>query len=273
MTDTAAAPISPSTGTEALQTAPASSPTLPSVDAGSSPTVPVETPVAQVAPAVEAAPAPASPTETLIAASAPVEPAKQDNAAPVEGTQTESAPVEQPAPAEVPLPSYEAFTLPEGFVADTDLMKNFSDKLAKFEVSSKADHKAMQEFGQELINEYTANMEKAAKGFADSQKSAWDDIQKGWNTTLQADTELGGANLEKTKQNINRVIGRFGGTQQEIAEFKQFVDETGLGNHPTLVRYFSRMGSFLSEGKMVPAVKPVPSTPAKGPERFYGKQK
>ena len=70
---------------------------------------------------------------------------------------------------------------------------------------------------------------------------------KGWLDDAKADKEIGGENFTKNAELSYRVIEKFG-----TKEFKKALEDTGLGNHPELVRVFVKIGQAMGPDKFLP---------------------
>jgi hypothetical protein len=75
--------------------------------------------------------------------------------------------------------------------------------------------------------------------------AAFEAQQKAWVSEVTADKELGGANLEASTKIAQRAVERFGSPA-----IKQLLNESGLGNHPELVRMFHRIGKAVAEDRV-----------------------
>ena len=80
---------------------------------------------------------------------------------------------------------------------------------------------------------------------------AWNDQQAAWQAEIQADPELGGANLQKTIAGIGQLMDRFG-----TPEIRAAFDSTGAGNNPHIVRFLSTLVSQLKEPAPIPPGAP-----------------
>ena len=67
-----------------------------------------------------------------------------------------------------------------------------------------------------------------------------------WLNATKADTEIGGANLDTSVKHAQSAIARFGSP-----ELKSFLDLSGAGSHPELVRAFARIGKAMAEDVIV----------------------
>lgn len=85
-----------------------------------------------------------------------------------------------------------------------------------------------------------------------------------WPNAAKADKELGGENFEKNVEIAKRAIDKFGSP-----DFKKTLNETGLGNHPELLRTFVRVGKMLTNDEFVQGGKEVPSEKESPAEAIY----
>jgi hypothetical protein len=74
-----------------------------------------------------------------------------------------------------------------------------------------------------------------------------------WEKQVREDKDLGGAKLDTTLSLVDRALGKFGAPSvkdeqgKETNEFRLLMNETGLGDHPVLVRMFSEIGKLVGE--------------------------
>lgn len=86
----------------------------------------------------------------------------------------------------------------------------------------------------------------AIASYVESQKAAVAEKQKAWIESVKTDKEIGGDGLGKNVEMAKRVIDRYGSDA-----FRQALNESGLGNHPELVRLLVRVGKAMSEDQLV----------------------
>lgn len=67
-----------------------------------------------------------------------------------------------------------------------------------------------------------------------------------WLGAVKSDPEIGGANLDTSVKHAQSAIARFGSP-----ELKSFLDLSGAGSHPELVRAFARIGKAMAEDVIV----------------------
>lgn len=120
--------------------------------------------------------------------------------------------------------------LPEGVKADEAALGRFK-ALAK--ESGLDSPKA-----QKLYDFYLETQREAAKAL-DAEISQ---TQKDWAKQLRADPEIGGPALKANFQVAVKAVEKFA-----TPELKAYLQESGLGGHPEIVRLFNRIGKAISE--------------------------
>jgi hypothetical protein len=86
-----------------------------------------------------------------------------------------------------------------------------------------------------------------------------------WLDELKADKELGGENLAANVEPARRLLDKFGSNA-----LKKTLDETGLGNHPELVRLLAGIAKAVGPDKLVLAGSEGGQTRKSVEELFYG---
>lgn len=114
----------------------------------------------------------------------------------------------------------------------------------------------MREFGvpddraQDFINQaapvITGMIERAVNAGAEQAQQNRAELIRGWADEVQNDPTYGGANLGRTQAEAARVMDAlFPDT------FRSFLKETGLGNHPDMVRGMARVAQVTQEGDFI----------------------
>lgn len=218
-------------------------------DATVTPTLPT-TP--EVIPPVTTPEIPATPsgeTGTLLT-TPPAEVPKVEGEAP---KPAEPAKVEEKPPAFV----LTDLKLPEGVPADDPQLTQFS-KIA-------ADHNIPTAAAQELVNMF----QTSAQGFVKANQDAWTDVNKTWTKEIEADPNIGGANLHtKTLPAISKMLDSVAGPELGL-EVRKALNLTGAGNNPAIVRLFAKMAAAFSEGSYVQGGAASSTKPAPGAEAMY----
>ena len=228
-------------------------------------------PVVVAAPVVETAPvAPAVETAAPVVDAAPVVEAAPEAAKPllaepeapkVEGADATVVEAPKTEAEAVVLPKYE-FKLPEGAQTDNPIFQSFQAKLGEFQNFSKAEQAAVQKFGQEMLDMHIADVKSVVES---ANKSAWDwfnNRNKEWLETAKKDTAIGGEQWDKTISTAQQAISLYGGNKAQQLETAKLFQETGVENHPALLRFLSNITKIAAkEGT------PVTSQPAPAPKQ------
>lgn len=163
------------------------------------------------------------------------------------------------ADAAAGLPEKYELTAPEGFEAiDAEMVEAADPILRDLKLSNEDAQKLMPLAGQ-LVQR--AN-ERAQQGIATQAATQ----RKEWADAFEADPAIGGARKAETLQNAARAFDHYGVKPGE--GLRQLLDESGLGNHPDLIRFVSNVGRDLGEASFE---RGDPVTAPKTPERvLYG---
>ncbi|MHA3808593.1 peptidase [Enterobacter bugandensis] len=194
-----------------------------------------------------AAPAPSEPAAPAADAPAPAaDPAKPEGDKPQPGTEGDKPQEEKPAdgdkPADKPeeeqkqegAPEKYEFKPAEGQELDTEALKDFEPVARDLNLTN--------EQAQKLVDAYP----KILAGVQQRQAEAWQKQTEGWAETVKADKEIGGDKLTANLSAAQRALDQFG-----APELKEYLNATGLGNHPDLVKTFVKIGKAMSEDGMV----------------------
>lgn len=209
---------------------------------------PAPTPVveaAPIAPIVEAAPVVETPAPIVEAApviepivEAPKPLLSPEEKKPVDG-EVKSGDVKV-EPEVVVSPIYE-FSLPEEATKDNPVFQAFTEKLGQFQTLHNVGHDDVQKFGQEMIDIQIQNV----KDIMESQnKSSWDwfnNRNKEWLENAKKDSKIGGENWDQTVNSAQQAISLYGGTKAEQIETAKLLQETGVENHPAILRFLANI--------------------------------
>lgn len=169
----------------------------------------------------------------------------ENNPAPVETpTSTEETKTDAPQGA----PEKYEFSLPEGFALDAEIGDEFS-ALAK-------EMNLPQEKAQALLDLATKNMQR----IAEAQQTAQAQIAQQWHTESLADKEFGGAMLKENLALAERAINQFN------PELYNVLKQSGMGNHPEVIRFAYRVGKAIAEDRIETSGGDAPSV--QPPERI-----
>ena len=212
------------------------------------------------------APAPAVETKTdAKAADSPKkeEPAKPDDPGKTEVKEDAATDPAKEATAIAPpaLVSLEDIKLPEGLKLADEPSKAFLETLNKADLAPK-------DRAQGLIDLHIKEINRVAEEAAKHQRKVWDDTNNEWKDRTR----------KEFPNNLNTVLGRGKALIEEYAganapELFQFLDYTGAGNHPAVVRFFDNLAQKLNifEDGMIAANPKSPNMKGPGQRGWYDK--
>lgn len=87
---------------------------------------------------------------------------------------------------------------------------------------------------------------QAVSEYASSQLAKMKEAQESWVETAKGDKEIGGEAFKQNAELAKRVVERYA-----TEDFRKELNKTGLGNHPELLRVFTRIGKAMSEDQLV----------------------
>lgn len=99
-------------------------------------------------------------------------------------------------------------------------------------------------------------LEKGGKLFLEQQKAYMANQVKAWTQEVVNDPDLGGANVNRTKQNAYKALKTYGSP-----EFYNLLNATGLASHKEVIKFLNNIGSSLNNDQTIAgdqvAPKPV----------------
>jgi hypothetical protein len=196
-----------------------------------------------------AAPAPSDPAAPATDAAAPAaDPAKPEGDKPQPGTEGEKPQDDKPADGDKPAdksddkeqkpegaPEKYEFKPAEGQELDTAALEQFEPIARELNLTNEQAQKMVDLYGTKI-------MPMVQK----QQAEAWQKTTEQWAADVKADKEIGGDKLTANLSAAQRALEQFGDP-----ELKEYLDSTGLGNHPALVKAFIKVGKAMSEDKVV----------------------
>lgn len=101
-----------------------------------------------------------------------------------------------------------------------------------------------QELGlnNEQAQKLLEHQSQAVTAYQQSQQQVWNNQTKAWRDAVAADPEIGGPHLEANVAHARAVINKYGSPA-----FVAALNETGLGNHPELVRFVVNIGKAAAD--------------------------
>ncbi|HAX9713560.1 peptidase [Serratia sp. IR-2025] len=122
------------------------------------------------------------------------------------------------------------FTAPEGLELDANALAVFEPIAKELGLS--------QEQAQKLVDIYPQIQQQQAE--------AWSKQVADWGEQVKADKEIGGDKFNASVGAAQRALDQFGNT-----ELREYLNASGLGNHPALVRFCAKVGKAMAEDTFV----------------------
>jgi hypothetical protein len=135
------------------------------------------------------------------------------------------------------VPEAYSLTAPEGYTLDPEVMGMFQDTFKKLTLTNAG--------AQELLNATPKFVDLIAKNVSDQFIGSIVDVRKQWQDATNKDPEIGGANLETAQRKAAMVFDGVG--IPEDGPFRKMLRDTGLGDHPDMIRTFSKIADLIGE--------------------------
>lgn len=126
---------------------------------------------------------------------------------------------------------YEDFKLPDGFQAEPEALKGFQQTAKELNLS--------QEQAQKLIEFQAQHVAK----LQEQQAATWTDLREGWK---KESLKVLGPKSDESLALVARSRDRF-----SSPELNKLLNESGLGDHPAVIKHFIELGKQISEDTVV----------------------
>ena len=123
------------------------------------------------------------------------------------------------------------FRAPEGMQFDAAVIEQFSGIARELNLPQDAAQKMLDRMAPALQARQSEQLAAASEQ---------------WVTAAKADQEFGGEQLAENLGLAKRALDQFG-----TAELKSLLNDSGLGNHPEVIRFMVRAGKAISEDRFV----------------------
>lgn len=120
--------------------------------------------------------------------------------------------------------------MPDGMELDADLLAAVAPTLKDLNMS----HGNAQALVDKFIEGSAAKAEAATR--------RWGETVTGWLDSAKNDPEMGGAKWDATEAASSSFVKRFG-----TPALKEYLEASGAGNHPELIRIMAKAGSMIGE--------------------------
>jgi hypothetical protein len=153
-------------------------------------------------------------------------------------------------PQSTPLEGYE-FQAPEGAELDKAALDGFLPIAKELGLSAEA--------AQKLVNYQATLVQQQAQGYVAQQAK--------WAEDAKVDPDFGGAKFDESLRQAQAVVEFIG------PEFKEFLNASGMGNHPQMFRALAKLGPKFAADKVVSGESRNPGGGAKTEEAFFPSMK
>lgn len=123
------------------------------------------------------------------------------------------------------------FKAPEGKQFDAEVLTAYSEVARELNLSQEAAQRVLDAMAPKMAERQVAQIEA---------------VQRGWIDSAKSDKEFGGEKLPENLGVAKKALDAFGTT-----ELRTLLNESGLGNHPEVIRFMFRAGKAISEDRMV----------------------
>lgn len=155
-------------------------------------------------------------------------------------TQTTTEQSSQVTPPEIStetpqIPEAYEFSMPEGMELDQGAVDRFTPVFKEAGLTQEAASKLVAAYAEHLAELGGKGAEAFESAYAERRQSEISSQIEADTKALKNDPEIGGANFDRVKADVMRFIG-----EQGTPEFRQFIEERGIGNNPEYVRMLHR---------------------------------
>lgn len=134
--------------------------------------------------------------------------------------------------------TYEAYKLPDGVQVDEALLGEFNTVAKELGLT--------QAQAQKLVDLQAKTAAAGETGREEFLAQALKTQSDTWVNEIKNDPELGGAKFDATVSTAVKAISTFFGD-----DFRQLLNDSGIGNNPALIRGMYKIGLAISEDKLV----------------------
>lgn len=145
-------------------------------------------------------------------------------------TKTEGEQQQQEKKAEGAPEQYE-FKAPENVTYDEAVITQFSEVAKELNLTQDAAQKLLDKMGPAISQRQNEQIEA---------------IRASWGDAAKADKEYGGEKLPENLALAKKALDEFGSP-----ELRTLLNDSGMGNHPEIIRVFYRAGKAISEDRFI----------------------
>lgn len=123
-----------------------------------------------------------------------------------------------------------SLTMPDGVELDQELLDAVGGDFKELGLTNKQ----AQALADKFIKVQQDRTEKQMKG--------WGETVEKWASDAKSDKEMGGVNWDATSKNARRAVEKLG-----TPELGDYLNASGGGNHPELIRFMAKVGAMIKE--------------------------
>ena len=142
------------------------------------------------------------------------------------------------------------FKAPEGKQLDAETVEAFSEVAKELNLTQDAAQKMLTAMSDKLGARQAAQV---------------DAVRSQWAESSKADKEFGGDKITENLSVAKKALDTFG-----TAELRSLLNDSGLGNHPEVIRFMFRAGKAISEDRYVGPSTGSTTARSNGPMDFAG---
>lgn len=139
---------------------------------------------------------------------------------------------------------------------DSKLSKEDADAVKAFA----KEHKLTKEQAEAVLG----LSDKAVNSYLSAQKKQLQQTVSQWEKQVKADPEIGGEKYVKSVEIAKK------GYKNAPESMRIFLNETGLGSHPDVIKFFYKLGKLGLNDKMVPSGSEAKNEPKSHAQLIYG---
>lgn len=153
--------------------------------------------------------------------------------------------------------------LPEGMTVDTEALATITPIAKELNLSDEGFAKIIDVYAKDIQPKVVDKVVDGLQQDIVAQHAAWASESM---EMLQTDEMFKGLKLPDVQAVAAKALDRFGGT-----EIREFLQSTGLGNHPAFLKAFYQIGTAISEDTTFERGGTAPAAKSRT-EKFYGPQ-
>lgn len=123
-------------------------------------------------------------------------------------------------------------SLPEGVQLDAELLATATPVLKDIGLTN------------EQANKLVPLVTQVQERIYSQQQDEFAVVRTSWARATKQDPEIGGAKLAETQRLVGVAL-KAGGAAHKTHEFRELMNESGLGDHPAALRLFRRLGQII----------------------------